>query len=103
MPAHTVRPDIPVLILSWNTQAFTLRCIDSIADGLDDDTRVQEVVVENGSREALGYSAAVNQAYRRATGELVLLLNIDIVFGGVLGVEPAAAPVEAREIPGAAR
>jgi GT2 family glycosyltransferase len=95
MPAHTVRPDIPVLLLGWNTQAFTLRCIDSIADGLDDDTRVQEVVVENGSREALearddierivneanrGYSAAVNQAYRRATGELVLLLNIDIVF-----------------------
>jgi len=97
----TPRPqsaDVSVLLLSWNTKAFTLRCIDSLAAGADG-LRLQVVVVENGSRdgsaealrarpdielieneENVGYAAGVNQAFRRSTAPLVLLLNSDIVF-----------------------
>jgi GT2 family glycosyltransferase len=94
-----MRPDISVLLLSWNTRELTLECLDSLPGAVDSDMRCQVIVVDNGSRdgsaEALakrdgielvanpenrGYAAAVNQAYRRATGEYVLLLNSDVRF-----------------------
>ena len=94
-----MRPDISVLLLSWNTRELTLECLDSLPDAVDGELRCQVVVVDNGSRdgsaEALaqregielvanpenrGYAAAVNQAYERADGEFVLLLNSDVRF-----------------------
>jgi GT2 family glycosyltransferase len=101
-----MRPDISVLLLSWNTRALTLECLDSLPGSIESGVRCQVVVVDNGSRdgsaEALaardgielianaenrGYAAAVNQAYERASGEYVLLLNSDIRFApGSLGV-----------------
>jgi GT2 family glycosyltransferase len=95
----TTAPDISVLLLSWNTKELTRECLDSLPVGIDDDLTVEVIVVDNGSRdgsaEALaerdditlianpenrGYAAAVNQAYERAGGEFVLLLNSDVEF-----------------------
>lgn len=92
-------PDVSILVVSWNTREFTLRCLDTIPLGIDDDLTYEIVVVDNGSRdgsaEALaersdiklianadnrGYAIAVNQTYAASSGELVLLLNSDIIF-----------------------
>jgi GT2 family glycosyltransferase len=89
--------DISILIVNWNTRDAVLMCLDSLPIGIDDDLTYETIVVENGSvdgsgealaqrtditliqnDENLGFAAAVNQAYRRATGEFVLLLNSDV-------------------------
>lgn len=91
--------DISVLLLSWNTRELTLECLDSLPASVDDGTTYEVIVVDNGSRdgsaEALaerddvtlianpenrGYAEAVNQAYARARGAFVLLLNSDVEF-----------------------
>jgi len=93
------RPDVSILLLSWNTCELTLECLDSLPSSVDDDVEYEIIVVDNGSRdgsvEALrrrsditlvenaenrGYAPAVNQAYAMARGELILLLNSDAVF-----------------------
>jgi len=94
-----VRHRVSILIVSWNTRDLTLACIDSLPVALDDDSAYDVIVVDNdsrdGSAEALrklggvtlianeanrGYAAAVNQAYREARGDLILLLNSDVRF-----------------------
>jgi GT2 family glycosyltransferase len=74
-----------------------LDCLDALAAGVDDELAIEVIVVDNGSLdgsgEALeqrsdivlirnaenrGFAEAVNQAYRRAAGEFVLLLNSDV-------------------------
>jgi GT2 family glycosyltransferase len=93
------RPDVSILILSWNTRELTLECLDSLQRSVDDDLTYEVIMVDNGSKdgsaEALaerddialirnplnrGYAAAVNQAYACATGDFVLLLNSDVEF-----------------------
>lgn len=93
------RPDVSILILSWNTRELTLECLDSLPRSVDDDLTYEVIVVDNGSRDASaealaerndielvrnaqnrGYAAAVNQAYARARGDHVLLLNSDVEF-----------------------
>ena len=90
---------ISILIVSWNTRDLTLACIDSLPVGIDDETAHEVIVVDNDSRDGsaeaiaqlerarliensanVGYAAAVNQAYRAAGGDLVLLLNSDVRF-----------------------
>jgi GT2 family glycosyltransferase len=90
-------PDVSVLIVNWNTRTAVLACLDSLPVGVDDDLHVQTVVVDNGSVDGsadalatrseitlirnddnLGFAVAVNQAYREASGEFVLLLNSDV-------------------------
>lgn len=92
-------PDISVLLLSWNTRQLTLECLDSLPGSVDDGLTYEVVVVDNGSRdgsagaladrsdvtlisnaENRGYAEAVNQAYARARGRFVLLLNSDVEF-----------------------
>lgn len=92
-------PDISILIVSWNTRELTRACLDSIPASVSPGTTVETIVVDNGSRDDsvemlrarrdihliengrnLGYAAAVNQAFGRAGGRLVLLLNSDIEF-----------------------
>jgi GT2 family glycosyltransferase/glycosyltransferase involved in cell wall biosynthesis len=94
------RPAVSILLVSWNTRSLTLACLEALPGSVDDDLRYETIVVDNGSRdgsaEALrrrgdvllvenaenrGYAAAVNQAYARARGELVLLLNSDVRLG----------------------
>lgn len=93
------RPDVAVLLLSWNTCELTLRCIESLPVAVDDETTLEVIVVDNGSRdgssEALaerqdielirneenrGYAAGVNQAYAASSADFVLLLNSDVEF-----------------------
>jgi GT2 family glycosyltransferase len=90
---------LSVLILSWNTRELTERCLDSLPQLLDRHELYEVIVVDNassdGSAEMLaarsditlirnddnrGYAGGVNQAYGASRGELVLLLNSDVVF-----------------------
>lgn len=92
-------PDISILVASWNTRELTEACLDSIPPSVSASTRVETIVVDNGSVDGsvemlrarddvvlvengvnLGYAAAVNQAFARAGGRLILLLNSDIEF-----------------------
>lgn len=98
MAQHPI-PDISILIVSWNTRELTRACLDSIPASVSPGTTVEIIVVDNGSMDDsvemlrarpdihliengrnLGYAAAVNQAFGRASGRLVLLLNSDIEF-----------------------
>jgi GT2 family glycosyltransferase len=91
--------DVSILLLSWNTRELTLECLDSLPASVDDETTYEVIVVDNGSRdgsaqalaerdditlianpENRGYAPAVNQAYERARGDFVLLLNSDVEF-----------------------
>jgi GT2 family glycosyltransferase len=91
------RPDVSILIVNWNTRALVLECLDALPVGIEDDLSYEVIVVENGSVDGsadalaergeielirnsanLGFAAAVNQAFRRASGEFVLLLNSDV-------------------------
>jgi GT2 family glycosyltransferase len=92
------RPEVSVLLTSWNTREQTRACLTSlhrVAAGLD----YEVIAVDNGSRDGsadvlaadprvrlirnptnLGFAAAVNQAHRVARGELLLILNSDVRF-----------------------
>jgi GT2 family glycosyltransferase len=89
-------PLLSILIVNWNTRELVLKCLDSLPDNLGG-VPCEIIVVDNGSSDGsaaalegrdeitlirnaanLGFAAAVNQAYRRSTGDLVLLLNSDV-------------------------
>ena len=91
-------PRISILIVNWNTNELVNRCLDSLPESVGAHS-VETVVVDNGSKDGsatvlerrtdidlvlneanVGYAAAVNQAYRRSSGNLVLLLNSDVEF-----------------------
>ncbi|MEU0548419.1 glycosyltransferase family 2 protein [Micromonospora sp. NPDC005979] len=98
-------PLLSVLLVSWNTREQTRQCLESLAATAPADLDYEVVAVDNGSSDGsadmlcdqprvrlirnshnTGFAAAVNQAYRRSTGPLVLLLNSDIRFHpGALG------------------
>src|SRR5688500_15768772 len=98
-------PDISILIVSWNTRDLLEACLGTLPASVGDELAYETIVVDNASRdgslelleirddisliqnrENVGYAAAVNQAYARASGRLVLLLNSDIEFKpGALG------------------
>ena len=87
---------VSILIVNWNTRELVLECLGSLPkQGTGPSYEV--VVVDNGSVDGsgdvlsrqtgitlirnernLGYAAAVNQAYRRASGDFILLLNSDV-------------------------
>lgn len=89
---------VSVLVVNWNTREECLACLDSLVEAAGR-VALETIVVDNGSRdgsaEALGaradidlitngtntgFAAAVNQAFRRSHGDLILLLNSDIEF-----------------------
>lgn len=91
------RPDVSVLLVSWNTVRETRACLESLPNAVDDDLSVEVIAVDNGSRDGSGellaswpgvlllrnetnrgYAAAVNQAFACAQGQLILLLNSDV-------------------------
>ena len=92
-------PDVSILIVSWNTKGLTEACLRSLPGSVSDAVDYEVIVVDNGSTDGSvellrgqdavqlvenganrGYATAVNQAYARATGRLILLLNSDIEF-----------------------
>jgi GT2 family glycosyltransferase len=118
-------PDVSILLVSWNTRDLTLGCLDVLPAAVDDGLRFETIVVDNGSCDGtaealaersgvelirnstnLGFAAAVNQAYARARGGSILLLNSDVrVAAGALSTlarflreTPEAAGVAARYV-----
>src|SRR5690606_12119132 len=90
------RMDASILIVSYNTRDYTLRCLESVhrqARGVDHEVVVVDNASADGSAEAiaaafptvrlvvssenLGFARAVNRAAEDATGEYLLLLNPD--------------------------
>ena len=99
---HVTRPHLSILIVNWNTRDLVLRCLESLAAATEG-IRREVIVVDNGSVDGspdalarrtditllenetnLGFASAVNQAYKRSSGELVLLLNSDVGVAGKL-------------------
>ncbi len=98
VPRSEPRPELSILIVSYNTRAMTLACLDSIAaetratpheiivvDNLSSDGSA-EAVASHPSRPRLialqdniGFGRANNLAATEAQGRLVLLLNPDTV------------------------
>jgi GT2 family glycosyltransferase len=93
------RPDISILIVSWNTRLLTETCLNSLPASVAAETTYETIVVDNNSTdgslallrgradidlvandENVGYAKAVNQCFSRARGRLILLLNSDIEF-----------------------
>ena len=101
------RPDISIIVVSYNTRAMTLNCLAALDAALEGDGVAAEIfVVDNGSADGsaaavrgafpgvrvienarnAGFGAANNQAMRSAGGEFVLLLNSDaFVRPGAIG------------------
>ena len=88
--------DVSIIIVNWNTRLLLDRCLRSIEAGVGG-LAAQVLVVDNGStdgsaelvadrfpqvelvrnQENVGFARANNQAYGRAQGRYVLLLNPD--------------------------
>jgi len=88
--------DLSIIIVNWNTREYLLHCLKSIL-GNGQGTSREIIVVDNGSQDGsadeigrtcplaqvikngrnLGFSKAVNQGLRNASGRYALLLNPD--------------------------
>lgn len=84
------------MIVNWNTRDLVLECLDSLP-AASEEVSYEVIVVDNAScdgssaalaeradvrllqnAENLGFAAAVNQAYRESSGDLIFLLNSDV-------------------------
>ncbi|MEO0964985.1 MAG: glycosyltransferase family 2 protein [Planctomycetota bacterium] len=94
--ADATPPDLSVVIVSYNTREMTLECLDTLAEALtrlDAEVFVVDNASTDGSVDAVraaypdavvianddnaGFGAANNQAFARAAGRYLLLLNSD--------------------------
>ena len=96
--------DLSIVIVNWNTRGLLRDCLESVESHLCS-VSAEVIVVDNASTdgsvdmvkrlfpgvrlianaENRGFAAANNQAFERATGKYVLLLNSDtLVHGDVL-------------------
>ena len=97
------KPELSIIIVSYNTKAITQNCLKSIFKSLEKSRLNYEViVVDNGSTDGsikllndyelritnlknifnkknIGFGPANNQAVKEATGKYVFMLNSDIV------------------------
>ena len=91
--------DVSIVVVSYNTRALTLACLDSVAAETRDVT-YEVLAIDNASNDGstaalrahplgtklvastgnLGFARANNVAARQATGEYILLLNPDTVI-----------------------
>lgn len=93
--------DLSIIIVSWNTLEMTRDCLATVAPG-HGDLKVELFVVDNASTDGSadmvqtefpdvhlirnadnrGFAAANNQAFARASGRHILLLNSDTLLHG---------------------
>ena len=99
------RPDVSIIVVSYNTRDMTLECLRSIfretrlidfevivIDNASTDGSADAIAAEFGqsilliaSTENLGFAAGNNKAATTATGEMLLLLNPDtVVLNGAI-------------------
>ena len=96
--AGDARPDLSVVVVSFNTSDLLRKCLQGV-DAQAGDLSLEILVVDNASRDAsadmvaaefphvrlirsaanLGFAAANNLAFAKARGRYVLLLNPDAV------------------------
>jgi GT2 family glycosyltransferase len=96
-PRTLPRPEISIVVVSYNTRDLLRRCLATIASS-DTARSYETIVVDNASQDGSpdvvasefpnvrlvrnransGYSRAVNQAIRLAKGRYILILNPDI-------------------------
>jgi GT2 family glycosyltransferase len=95
-----IRPEVSIVVVSYNTKGLLRRCLETVARS-GTSRACEVIVVDNASvdgspgmlsrdfpdvrlmanGENVGYSRAVNQAIRSASGRYVLILNPDIEVG----------------------
>jgi GT2 family glycosyltransferase len=93
-----IRSRVSITIVTWNSARFIERCLQSVER--QDHHDVELLVVDNGSRddtprilrqsplpahvefnpENRGFAAGQNQAIRRASGDVILVLNPDTIL-----------------------
>ncbi|MBS0242732.1 MAG: glycosyltransferase family 2 protein [Proteobacteria bacterium] len=109
-------PILSILVVSYNTRAMTLACLDSIVSETQD-TPYEIIIVDNASTDGsaaaaaghkagpkvialdrnVGFAEGNNIAAREASGELVLLLNPDtLVLDGAIDKLVAFAKARAE-------
>ncbi|MFQ5505978.1 MAG: glycosyltransferase family 2 protein [Planctomycetota bacterium] len=95
-PFKPERPEISILVLSWNTRALTLSCLDSLSrhsprcpfevlvvDNASEDGSADEIAIQRPEvrlireDENTGYAAGNNKLARLARGDYLCLLNSD--------------------------
>lgn len=103
-PSEPARPELSIVVISFNTREMTHDCLSSVVSGLGD-LSAELIVVDNASTDGSadmiaqsfpqatlirntdnrGFAAANNQAFKVAKGHFILLLNSDtLVLGNVL-------------------
>ncbi len=100
MPGTVTRPDVSIVIVSWNTRDLLVHCLESIRQpGVTEDLLLETLVVDNASTDGsalsagsipgvrvlalarnLGYGRANNLGLRQARGRYLLVLNPDTVL-----------------------
>lgn len=92
------RPDVDIILVSWNTRDLTVQCLDSltasttpyhmevwVVDNASQDDSVETIAAKHPETHLLvntenrGFAAANNQAIREGRGRYVLLLNTDTI------------------------
>src|SRR5215467_3854356 len=77
--AQDMKPELSIVIVTWNSERWIVRCLNSIpaaCEGLP-----YEIVVRDNSNDNIGFAAAVNRAIASVRGEYVFLLNPDSELG----------------------
>lgn len=96
---HSCKPDISVVIVTWNARAYTLECLRSLQQQ-EPGAAVEIIVVDNASKdgtpeavaeqfpsvrlilnaENLGFAKANNQGMQASRGRYLCLVNSDVVL-----------------------
>jgi len=94
-----MKPDLSIIILSWNTKEILKKCLESIAKN-NQGVKIELIIVDNGStdgsqqylktlknknlklilnKENKGFAGGNNQGISKAVGKYILLLNSDTI------------------------